>query len=1850
MKTPNAVVSATRSEFLRYYDTAYRVSDPAVMAERSELLRRQGVLFAEPFIELLPDYPLAGDHEGMPREVADSMTRAGAPPSLADLVRDVVLSGAPFPRRLYAHQEQVLEESFAKNKHVAITSGTGSGKTEAFLIPVLARLTREAQGWPTPPADAEGGAWWRTTPTRQPQRKPAGHRAAAVRALVMFPMNALVEDQLVRLRKYLDGPKARQWLATYLKGNRFYFGRYTGRTPVAGPRDEGGFRKNRLRQDLREAERQWQAVQRLLNDDDLKDEIDTETAYILPRVGPEGSAEMRSRWDMQDAPPDILITNFSMLNIMLGRDGEDSIWRQTAEWLTQPDAEFTLVMDELHMYRGTPGTEVAYLIRRLLRRLGLDQSPEKLRVIAPTASLDASGTDYLQAFFATTTSFSVVTATPVRTKDVLKSAPLVAALESGAIVNDPSTVLESTRAIDVIRSVATSFDEELAKDGEKREPSPRALPLSRLIAGIVGSGRDQAEQTRLGNVLFDAIAAAGGERVKLRLHLMFNVLPGLWACSDPECTTVANGPYARVTAGVGQLFAEPRITCTCGARVLELLYCQSCGECLLGGYHDGQPSGRSYLVPNFANLESLPDRAIAERTAANYRVYWPTSRSGRTPVSASHNWTPATFGFKSARLDPSTGLVRELPNGTGWVSTIGVSDDLRSKVQGIPFYCPGCDEERRAWIRGGGQLPATSPAASRSPIRTMGVGYSRAAQVLSAAILRGVDAPSRKLVIFSDSRQDAAKTGPDIARNHYSDVLRTEMVAALTASPDYALARAAADGSDDSPAAVAAYRELARQRNDIATALARTPALRSDTDKQLLVNAEWELRAPTLERLLDSVEIRLAERGLNPAGPAPSLQVDDVAAAAPRPWHDVYQWDGVRLVEDLGLSGELAQYRRRLREDLKESVLENLFSGVGRDIESLALGLAAPYRHEVAQIGPGAIPHPIFEEMVYSTLRILCLRLRFPETGRDPAGTPGDRVNDYLKAAVRACHLDSNDKSLMDELREAVARALDVDPTAWLLELQKVRIVLAAGANSADAPWRCAESTRDIPPYVWRCERCSRAHLHGSAEVCTACQGRIGSPRRLAVDDSRFFESDYYRHLASDPQLTSFRLAAAELTGQIEATEGARRQALFRAIHIGATNAADFRKLRAVEGLEVLSVTTTMEAGVDIGSLNLVGLANVPPQRFNYQQRVGRAGRRRTPLSVAFTICRGTRTHDQHYFHHPEAITGDPPRPPFIDTRNIDILERVATLDLLSEAFMWYRQSAGSTFDGGHSTHGAFGTCSSWATSRPEVESWIRSNHESIRRTVRALLAGTMLMAEEDRLFDNLTSRWLMDEVENAIAEAPGHDDLSTRLAEAGRLPMFGMPTRQRLLYFDKPEDLNRSDEVTIDRDAEIALSEFSPGSSLVRDGKRYVAVGLVDYEPGGRSPQPVPDPLGPRLGVGTCQSCWFTVTEPDQEFIVCPECRSDQWAVTVMAEPLGYRTAYGWAPDYDGNDPWTGGAGMPRMASETVASGPAAGNASTRGGKVTMLTLNAGRDGDGFPFATSGWARWEGLLNPEAVEGLPNYGRNAPRSPKYTSGAIERLALASRKVTDTILLSSAETPPGMRLFPGDTGARAGWWSASYLAREAAWRVLEAAPDELVAGFRPYPTPQGLSAEIYLSDALINGAGYARYFLASEVRLKELLSAMEGVEESFEGHRNADDEPCDSSCYKCLRDYSNSRLHPLLDWRLAIDLSALLRTGTWSPRRWSAHAESLASELVAAQPEWAVETIGGRPVLVNSTAKQLLVITHPLEDTSELFRGPVLASAVARAPRDYDLSCLSWFEISRAPARVMGRLQVLADG
>ncbi|BFM03368.1 hypothetical protein Psyaliredsea_20150 [Psychrobacter alimentarius] len=266
----------------------------------------------------------------------------------------------------------------------------------------------------TAPEDYLQNQWWREGSRFEYHRKGEdSNRPQAVRALILYPMNALVEDQMVRLRTMLDSPEAIEVLDKRANGNRIFFGRYTSASPVPGylnhPRRQDDEKEKTATK--RRLKRTKTTLMTLANDqekalayDRSNPETDT-TRYLFPSLT---GSELITRWDMQETPPDLLITNISMLNAMLSREVDAQIFDKTKQWLeTDPKAYFFLVLDELHLIRGSTGTEMAALIRTLINRLGLDRAEyrHKLRILASSASLPLDGTEgdqslgYLYDFF-----------------------------------------------------------------------------------------------------------------------------------------------------------------------------------------------------------------------------------------------------------------------------------------------------------------------------------------------------------------------------------------------------------------------------------------------------------------------------------------------------------------------------------------------------------------------------------------------------------------------------------------------------------------------------------------------------------------------------------------------------------------------------------------------------------------------------------------------------------------------------------------------------------------------------------------------------------------------------------------------------------------------------------------------------------------------------------------------------------------------------------------------------------------------------------------------------------------------------------------------------------------------------------------------------------------------------------------------------------------------------------------------------------------------------------------------------------------------------------------------------------
>ena len=388
---PISLFENLRDMYLRYLDSPFDLRYDDLIAERRSLLDQDGRIYRLPLIEPVPAYRTSG--ESFSQAAQALLGGVWQTSEVAEVSAFVDQGLFPPTLTLHQHQRDTFEEVVVNGRDVVVTTGTGSGKTECFLLPVVASIARESAAWSAPGQRSNQWDWWnhfKMQRTRRGWAQRIGQRAhetrpAAVRALLLYPLNALVEDQLTRLREALDSPGARSWLQANRHGNLVYFGRYTGRTPVSGGRNSSN--TTRLRDELRSIHQDAQAVAGSAAE-----------RFFQSMDG----AEMWSRWDMQDTPPDILITNYSMLNIMLMRAIETSVFDQTRQWLEQSSEHvFHLVVDELHTYRGTPGTEVAYLLRALLDRLGIAPDSEQLRIISSSASLESgtTGLQYMEQFF-----------------------------------------------------------------------------------------------------------------------------------------------------------------------------------------------------------------------------------------------------------------------------------------------------------------------------------------------------------------------------------------------------------------------------------------------------------------------------------------------------------------------------------------------------------------------------------------------------------------------------------------------------------------------------------------------------------------------------------------------------------------------------------------------------------------------------------------------------------------------------------------------------------------------------------------------------------------------------------------------------------------------------------------------------------------------------------------------------------------------------------------------------------------------------------------------------------------------------------------------------------------------------------------------------------------------------------------------------------------------------------------------------------------------------------------------------------------------------------------------------------
>ena len=298
MFDPIAASQEIRASYIDYITTTFHMADEAYKKEFRKELEREGAAAKGPFLDIGGSYETGKTLRELVREGAVSPLFERLEP-VPEKDRELKLD-----RPLYRHQEEALRKA-TQGQNLVITTGTGSGKTESFLLPILQHLLREEE---------EGGL---------------DH---GVRAIIIYPMNALANDQMKRMRALLKNyPQIR-------------YGVYNGNTEHS----------------------QSQAL------------IEYRRTYRDPSGNPLDPApnEVISREVMQSAPPHILITNYSMLEYMMVRPKDDRVF-------SGAKLKY-IVLDEAHIYKGATGMETSLLMRRLRARIS---QPGSVQYILTSATL-----------------------------------------------------------------------------------------------------------------------------------------------------------------------------------------------------------------------------------------------------------------------------------------------------------------------------------------------------------------------------------------------------------------------------------------------------------------------------------------------------------------------------------------------------------------------------------------------------------------------------------------------------------------------------------------------------------------------------------------------------------------------------------------------------------------------------------------------------------------------------------------------------------------------------------------------------------------------------------------------------------------------------------------------------------------------------------------------------------------------------------------------------------------------------------------------------------------------------------------------------------------------------------------------------------------------------------------------------------------------------------------------------------------------------------------------------------------------------------------------------------------------
>lgn len=1594
MFSPISASENIKDEFIGYISTLFHISDKEYARQFLDALEEDGAITKGPYLDISDSYKTGQSLKQLVAEGEASPLFESLEGSIADGEKEIQLN-----RGLYLHQERALRKT-NQGRNLIVTTGTGSGKTECFIIPIINHLLREAE---------------------------QGSLTSGVRAILIYPMNALANDQMKRLRNLLQSYPD------------ITFGVYNSST----------------KQNEQDGITEYGKVYKDANGHPLK-----------PLAN-----EIVSREQMQQTPPHILVTNYAMLEYMMLRPKDDLVFSGAKLRY--------LVLDEAHIYRGATGMETSLLLKRLKARIS---NPANVLHILTSATLGGKEADDDIVKFADT-----LCNAEFHAEDIIRSQSVVPSYE-----NEPAEVPLSLFADlvnpekplnDIIAAYGITIPNEQS-DAEFLYDLCVNASVYRHLRRIVKKPMTIPEIARelcryqsvakqdVVNIISVAVQAEKNKSslIKARYHMFAKALEG-----------------AYITLGSSKQLTLTRTrSVTKGDEDWKVFECAICDDCGRIGIAGREMEGHL----EFANNAYDPDIE-----------YYLLRDSYDTDFDSDEEEEDSTeeIGKNDYLLCAKCGAIIHESLKIDPPCTCGIGNYVRVR------------KARRTGAHGDGKCPSCN----FGNFKTFYLGYDAATAVLGTSLFE--ELPEIEKVLKSKKNETGAK----------KELFRSSKVAPQVdiikkKRQFLSFSDSRGEAAFFASYMTASYREFLRRRGIWHVV---------EKNQQNMVEHPWEIQhfVDELTSYFDSCRTF--------AEPDDKGSENLTAVSRKNAWIAVLnEMVNARRSTSLVSMGLIQFHYKGNSEDVLEGVAENYGQNI-QDVKALFDLLVMDIVYHGALEGGCDLTDDEREYIFFSPK---------PKRIKRCKDLDKDKKKAYLAGWSAACRKNGN--LLKNGRLKRVMNVMDLDGTVanellqmyWDEVLHGEESLSTAGNDEfyfSTDKFTISAGTEDLPIYT--CDVCGRTSMINCKGMCTTlkCGGHLRPTTHAGLLDNNHY-ARLYRSSLMQP------LHIKEHTAQLGREEQQKYQEMFINKEINA-----------------LSCSTTFEMGVDVGDLETVYLRNMPPSPANYVQRAGRAGRGRNAAAFSLTYSKLS-SHDFTYYRSPEnMITGKIGVPLFMVRNEKVILRHIFAValsdfftkqvdvynsnnaDVLLNSNGWERLCAYLESKPEHlkaileasippAMHEIMGIPDySWASKLIGPDGVMSVAVGEFRSTVEYYKGEVDRLLKEGFTQEAAAVEKKLWSYRRGKDDNRGRNELIEFLVRNNVLPKYGFPVDTVELYQNTNTATDKKLQMV--RDLQLAISEYAPDAQVVADGKLYTS----------RYIRKLPQTTGQDWEVAYIAQCknpscltWNYRTmisdSSGEECVSCHEIiEKFQWKTAIEprkgfvadAKPKSVPMR---KPDktYRSDDFYVGDAQRQIMQKFAFVM--------NNGNKFQMETsindsLMVVCNDDFYVCPHCGYAE-------SATENMEDANFNSHQKTlekKHVTpwGKSCEVKLVKNKLchvfkTDVVRLVFA-TP--------QAGKQDVMLSVMYAFLEAMSSVLDIERNDIKGCLHKAVYTNNLIYSIVLYDAVAGGAGHVRRLVTEDGHVFKRV-----VEKAITITKDCN---CNPSCYSCLRNYYNQKIHDKLNRKYAYD-------------------------------------------------------------------------------------------------------------